>query len=57
MIRAKLNKYIAEAMFIIAFLIIFITTLFLNVYVAFYQLALFFILEGISILKNHERGD
>nr|DAE10135.1 MAG TPA: hypothetical protein [Siphoviridae sp. ctGuJ10] len=44
-------------MFIIAFLIIFITTLFLNIYIAFYLLALFFILEGISILKSKERGD
>lgn len=56
MMRKKLNKYLAEAMFIIAFLIVFITTLFVNIYVAFYLLAFFFVLEGISILMN-ERGD
>lgn len=57
MIRKKLNRYLAEAMFIIAFIIIFITTYCLNRYAAFYLLAAFFVLEGISILKKHEGGD
>lgn len=57
MISKKLNKYLAEVMFIIAFIIIFITTYLLNRYVAFYLLAAFFILEGISILMKHQGGD
>lgn len=57
MIKRKLNRYLAEAMFIIAFIIIFITTYLLNTYAAFYLLAVFFLLEGISILKKCQGGD
>lgn len=43
----KNKKNIKDLMFVIAFLIIFVNTLFLNIHVAFYLLALFIIIAAI----------